>query len=127
MRPLDRCARRVYGANTTFVVKWWLYFGPSVGTSAVPPTDAIPSIEEVPPAAEAAALDASKPSLKAIVTYRDFVGTKGVRLVVLAFDEPEGRRFGFFCRAHGIEAHLLPISDALLIPGEAHLNPEGNR
>lgn len=127
MRAVDAARRHSYLANTPFVVKWWLYFRPAMAAGPAHRAEtAVPRMEEIPPRSPSREEPANL-SMKAIEAYRDFMQANGARLLVLSFDDPEGRRFLSFCRARGIEAHLLRVPDALLIPGEGHLNPEGNR
>lgn len=124
-RGLDALRRATRLANAPFVAAWWLRFRPSRVLAPAGPSrpgllrEAAPSgpPEPAPPGATA----------DAVLAFGDFAATHGARFVVLAFDGPEGRRMDAFCRAHGIETHLLAVAGELRIPGEGHLNAEGNR
>ncbi|MFI5197364.1 MAG: hypothetical protein ACHQJD_01995 [Thermoanaerobaculia bacterium] len=128
MRALDAVRRHSYLANTPFVAKWWLYFRPAMSASPAPWTKAIPPpMEAIPVAPPRTHEEPANLSMKTIENYRDFTRSKGSRLLVLAIEAPESHRFLSFCAARGIEAYLLRISEAHRIPGEGHLNAEGNR
>lgn len=124
-RGLDALRRATWLANAPFVAAWWVRFRPS--RAMTPAGPARPGLlREAAPsgAGEPAPPDATA---DAVLAFGGFAETHGARFVVLAFDEPEGRRMGAFCRAHGIETHLLAVPEELRIPGEGHLSAEGNR
>lgn len=128
MRVLDALRRHSYLANTPFVAKWWLYFRPAMNASpALWAKAAVRPMEVIRVAPPDTHEESANLSMKAIESYRDFARAKGSRLLVLAFDDPESQRFLSFSAARSIEAYLLRVSEVHRIPGEGHLNAEGNR
>lgn len=63
----------------------------------------------------------------ALLAYRDFLETRGGRLVVLVLsNQPESLMAYAFCRQRGIDAHLFDVPPAMRIPDEGHFNAAGN-
>ena len=123
-RVFDALRRRAWLANAPFVAVWWRRFRPSRAAAPAPPpaggvlAEATPpaSAEPEPPAATAAA----------VLAYRDFAASQGVRFILLALDAPESRRMVAFARGRGIDARLLDVPPSLFL-AEGHLNEDGNR
>ena len=120
----DALRRRVWLANAPFVAVWWRRFRPSLAAAPAPPPAGRALAEAPPP-------DPGEPepptaTASAVLAYRDFAASRGVRLLLLALDAPESRRMVAFARERGIDARLLDAPPSLFL-ADGHLNEDGNR
>jgi lysophospholipase L1-like esterase len=79
---------------------------------------------------EPAALPAPQPDARTFASlreYRDFLQTRGARLVVLVLSNQHESLMAYrFCKEQGIEAHLFDVPPGMRIPDEGHFNALGN-
>jgi len=68
-----------------------------------------------------------QPTFIALAEYRDFLRSRGARLLVLVLStQPESLEAYRFCREQGIEAYLFDVPPSLRLPDEGHFNAAGN-
>ena len=70
---------------------------------------------------------AEQRTFAALREYRDFLQTRGARLVVLVLSNQHESLMAYrFCKEQGIEAHLFDVPPGMRIPDEGHFNALGN-
>jgi len=123
---LDGLRHRTYLANVPFALKWTAFFAPALENAGGPSFDP-PADDELSAAIEDAALPDGV-TAEALVSLWADVRRAGQKLLFVAVDaEPISLSYVKLCREEGIPHIHLPLGDALRIPGDGHLNVEGNR
>ena len=123
---LDGLRRRTYVANIPFALKWAAYFAPILDAST---DESHPQLagDELTAALDAAPLP-SGPTSTSLLELADSCRRDGRQLLFVAVGtDPVTLGFVKLCRDSQIPTLLTPLDGPYRIPGDGHLNVEGNR
>jgi lysophospholipase L1-like esterase len=124
---LDALRRTSSLASVPFALRYKLQFQAGPATTAVETAAVGPGSLLLPEPAAPPAPPGEHPTFSALRAYRDFLASRGARLLVLVLsNQPEALTTYRFCREQGIEAHLVDVPPALRLPDEGHFNAAGN-
>jgi lysophospholipase L1-like esterase len=131
----DALRRASYLAGVPFALRYRLQFRagaagtetrqtgtePNQTETTLEPTRLLLPEPAAPPAPQ------ERPTFAALREYRDFLETRGARLVVLVLSNQHESLMAYrFCKEQGIEAHLFDVPPGMRIPDEGHFNALGN-
>jgi len=131
----DIFRRASYLAGLPFALRYRLQFRAGAagmetgqtGTEANQTETALEPTKLLLPEAAAPPAPQEQPSFAALREYRDFLESRGARLVVLVLSNQHESLMAYrFCKEQGIEAHLFDVPPGMRIPDEGHFNALGN-
>jgi hypothetical protein len=129
----DAFRRASYLAGVPFALRYRLQFREgAAGTETRTETNQTETTLEptkllLPEPATPPAPPERSPTFAALRGYRDFLGARGARLVVLVLSNQHESLMAYrFCKEQGIEAHLFDVPPEMRIPDEGHFNALGN-
>ena len=126
---LDLVRRASYVAGLPFALRYRLQFraGAAATSRTETDTELDPTGLLLPEPAASSPPPADLPTFTALREYRDFLGARGARLLVLVLSNQKESLLAYrFCKEQGIEAHLFDVPPEGRIPDEGHFNARGN-
>ncbi len=124
---LDGFRRLSYLANIPFAIKWAAYFAPARRAAADGVMEEYLEGEDLA-AALAVAGEPTGDTAEALLDLADRCGARDREFWFVAVDTyPTTLGYVRLCQSRGIDHLLIPLDGRYRIPGDGHLNAEGNR